>query len=146
MEGFAVAWWIWMLGGILLLLAEFLTPGAFYQFFFGLGAMAVGLLGALGLELSLPVQLGLFLALSIGSLALLRKPLRMRFAGGPEEPVDELVGETAVALEEIAAGATGQVELRGSVWQARNVGDAPIGKSARCRVTAIHGLTLDVRA
>jgi len=146
MEGFAVAWWMWMLGGILLLLAEFLTPGAFYQFFFGLGAMAVGLLGALGLELSLPVQLGLFLALSIGSLALLRKPLRMRFAGGPEEPVDELVGETAVALEEIAAGAAGQVELRGSVWQARNVGDTPIGKSARCRVTAIHGLTLDVRA
>ncbi len=146
MEGIAVAWWIWTLGGILLLLAEFLTPGAFYQFFFGLGAIAVGVLGALGLELRLPLQLGLFLVLSIGSLALLRKPLRMRFAGGPEEPVDQLIGETAIALGEIAAGSAGQVEFRGSVWQACNVGDTPIGKSGRCRIVAIHGLTLDVRA
>ncbi len=146
MEHSVIAWWIWVVGGILLLLAEFLTPGAFYQFFFGLAAVAVGIVGAIGLELSLPVQLALFLVLSVGSLAALRKPLRMRFAGGPEEPVDELVGETAVALDEITAGGAGRVELRGSVWQARNVGDRPIGKSERCRVAAIHGLTLDVRA
>lgn len=144
MEGLAITWWMWCVLGLLLMLAESLTPGAFYQFFFGLGAIAVGLLGVAGLDLSLSVQISLFLVLSLASLALLRKPLRVRFTSGADEEVDKIEGETAVAFEDIAVDAIGKAELRGTVWNARNVGDAVIAKSQRCRVVRLEGLTLDV--
>ena len=45
-----MAWWIWVLGGLVLLLAEVLTPGGFFVVFFGAGAILVGALKAAGLE------------------------------------------------------------------------------------------------
>ncbi len=147
MEGFVVAWWIWFLFGILLLLLEFFTPGAFYQFFFGLGAIAVGLISLLGLDLPFRVQLLLFLVLSIGSLLLLRKHLRLKFDSTlPDSKVDTMEGETAVAMEDIAVNAIGKAQLRGAAWAAHNVGDSAISKSQRCRVERVEGLTLQVRA
>ena len=52
----------------------------------------------------------------MGSLALLRKPLKMRFNQESGEPVDQLVGETAIAGSE------------------------------RCRVERVVGLTLEIRS
>jgi len=37
-------WWLWILLGLLLFLAELTTPGGFYIFFFGIGAVIVGIL------------------------------------------------------------------------------------------------------
>lgn len=146
MEGFVITWWMWFVFGLLLLLAEFATPGAFFQFFFGIGAIAVGLLELFGLELPLWGQLLLYLVLSIGSLAALRKPLRMKFGEHlPETEVDSLVGQMAQALEDIAVDAIGKAELRGSAWTARNVGATAIARSQRCRVERVDGLTLHLR-
>ncbi len=145
MDGFLLTWWMWFVLGLLLLLAEFLTPGALFQLFFGLGAVAVGLLEATGVRMSLPFQLLLFLVLSLGSLALLRKPLQLRIGRAPEEEVDQLVGETVQALEDIAVDGIGKGELRGSVWNVRNVGDTAIARSQRCRVERVQGLTLLIR-
>lgn len=142
-----MSWWMWFLLGLVLLLAEFTTPGAFYLFFFGLGAIGVGLLGALGSEPPLTVELLLFLTFSLGLLLLLRKRLRVRFDSKlPEREVDNVVGEMAVALEDIAVDAVGKAELRGSVWNARNVGDTPIARSQRCAVMRVDGLTLWIAA
>ncbi len=47
-----MVWWAWVLVGFLLLLGEILTPGGFFILFFGVGALVVGALGALGIELS----------------------------------------------------------------------------------------------
>lgn len=146
MEGFVITWWMWFVFGLLLLLAEFTTPGAFFQFFFGIGAIAVGLLELVGLELPLWGQLLLFLVLSIGSLAALRKPLRLKMDSRlPDTDVDTLVGQMAQALEDIAVDAVGKAELRGSAWDARNVGAAAIARSQRCRVERVEGLTLHLR-
>lgn len=143
MEGFVVTWWMWFLLGVLLLLAELITPGAFYQLFFGLGAIVVGLIGLVGINLPLPIQMLLFIALSIGSLLWLRKRLRVKLDSRlPEKKVDDLEGETAVAMEDIAVGAVGKAELRGAAWNARNAGDAVIPESQRCRVMRVDGLTL----
>lgn len=142
-----MSWWMWFLLGLVLLLAEFTTPGAFYLFFFGLGAIGVGLLGVLGFEPPLTVELLLFLTFSLGLLLLLRKRLRVRFDSKlPEREVDNVVGEIAVALEDIAVDAVGKAELRGSVWNARNVGDSPIVRSQRCAVMRVDGLTLWIAA
>jgi len=146
MEGFVLTWWMWFLFGLLLLMAEFATPGAFYQFFFGVGAVAVGLLDLIGLHLPMWGQALLFLALAIGSLLALRKPLRVHFDSRlPDSKVDSLVGETAQALEDIAPDAVGRAELRGTSWDARNVGDAAIARAQRCRVERVQGLMIYVR-
>jgi hypothetical protein len=45
-----MAWWIWVLGGLVLLVAEVTTPGGFFAIFFGAGAILVGAVKALGWE------------------------------------------------------------------------------------------------
>ncbi len=145
MEGFVIAWWVWFLFGLLLLLAEFLTPGAFYQFFFGAGAVVVGLIGAFGIDMPLALQLGVFLVLSVGSLLVLREPLKIRFGTGSADNVDKIEGQMAVALQDIAVNDHGKAELRGSVWSARNVGDTDIVENQRCRVERVDGLTLAIK-
>jgi membrane protein implicated in regulation of membrane protease activity len=142
-----LAWWMWMIAGIALLGIEMLTPGGFFTLFFGAGAIAVGILGLIGWQPSVPVQGLIFLAVSIVSLLLFRKPLVERFQRSiPQSKVDSLIGETAVAMEQIPAGGMGKAELRGSAWSARNVGASPIELKQRVRVERIDGLTLDVRA
>lgn len=147
MEPMTVAWWMWLLAGIALLVIEMLTPGGFFTLFFGAGALVVGLLGLLGWQPGIPVQGILFLAVSVASLLFFRKPLMERFQKSiPNKQVDSLVGETAVALEDIPAGGMGKAELRGASWSARNLGDTPIQFKQRVRVERLDGLTLDVRA
>jgi membrane protein implicated in regulation of membrane protease activity len=145
MEGFVFTWWMWFLFGLLLMLAEFFTPGAFYQFFFGAGAVLVGLIGAFWPGMPLGLQLALFLVLSLGSLLVLRKPLKEKFGRGSEDHVDKIAGETAVAMEEIGVNDRGKAELRGTVWTARNVGAAAIAENQRCLVVRVDGLTLSVK-
>ena len=59
--------------------------------------------------------------------------------------MDKLEDETAVATERIAAGSTGQAELRGSTWSARNIGEADLEVGDRCRVESVDGLVLSIR-
>ena len=141
-----MTWWAWMLLGLVLAALEMATPGGFYIVFFGIGALAVGLLDLLGVPLSAPVQVLLFVGISVGSLLTLRNPLKRRFASQmPAAPVDSIAGEMAEALEDIPAGGLGKVELRGSVWSAQNTGPDGMAKGTRCRVERVDGLTLHVR-
>jgi len=136
-------WWAWMLIGIVLLGGEMLTPGGFYLLFFGLGALAVGGVGAAGLVLHPAIQWLLFAALSIVATLLFRKPLLARLqVGSPKARVDDLSGETAVPVDAIAPGAVGRAELRGTVWSARNAGARPLAAGERCRVLRADGLML----
>ena len=59
---------------------------------------------------------------------------------------EEIVNETATPLEDIAPGAVGQAELRGTVWKARNGSDAPLVKGRCCRVAKLEGLMIWLRA
>ena len=82
----------------------------------------------------------------MGLLALLRRKLRLRFDSRlPEGEVDTMIGEMAKALEDIAVDAVGKAEMRGTAWDARNVGNAAIVRSQRCRVERVEGLTLHLR-
>jgi inner membrane protein len=139
-------WWIWILLGLLLLLAELLTPGGFYIIFFGVGAVIVGILAGFNFAGPLWFQFILFSILSVLSLWLFRERLLQLTQGGPRENVDSLVGETAVATEEIHLNGFGKAELRGTSWNARNVGDKPLVRGQRCIVERVEGLTILVRA
>src|SRR6266852_4206202 len=118
-----MTWWLWLLLGLALLASEVFTPGAFFVFFFGLSALAVGLAARLGGDTPGWFQWFLFSLLSVLSVAFLRGPLLRRIMPVRREglAVDSLVGEVAVPLEDLAPGAVGKAELRGSAWTAKNV-------------------------
>ena len=60
--------------------------------------------------------------------------------------VDSLVGEVAVPLEDLAPGAVGKAELRGSAWTAKNVDARPLARGERSIVAQVDGLVLSLRA
>ena len=141
-----MVWWIWILVGLALLALEAATPGGFFALFFGLSAVAVGALAALGLAGPPWLQWGLFSVIAVVALVVLRRPLRARFnVDGVRRSVDKLTGETAVALTDLLPDDVGKAELRGSTWTARNAGPETIPKGRRCLVERIEGLTLWVR-
>lgn len=138
-------WWLWVLLGIALMAVEAANPGGLFALFFGVSAVAVGVLTALGWSGPASLQWLLFSGLSLLALALLRGPLRARLnLRGSQRPVDSLQDETAVVVDEIAAGGVGKVELRGSSWSARSATGA-LPRGQRCRVERVDGLTLWVR-
>ena len=141
----AFSWWLWVLLGFVLLLLELLTPGGFYLMFFGLGAIAVGLLALAGIAGPGAVQWLLFAAISMVAFAFFRKPLVERLGTRASRDVDTLIGETAVTLGEIGIQEIGKAELRGTAWSARNVGSTALRAGERCRVERVDGLMLWIR-
>lgn len=144
MDGLVIAWWIWVVGGLILMGLESVLPVGFYLFFLGLAAVATGTLTWLGI-LGTLFQQGLAALIAIAAVVAIRKPVVAKFKLAPETTVDSMVGETATALDSIAASAAGRVELRGTTWSARNVGETEIPSRAKCRVERVDGLTLEVR-
>ncbi len=140
-----MAWWLWVLVGFGLLVVETITPGGFFFAFFGLGALLVGVLAALGWAGPDWTEWLLFSVLSVAGILFFRRPLMRRFNMTNGKGVDNLVGETAVALEDIAPGGVGKAEMRGSAWTARSAAPAALVRGQRCRVERIEGLTLWLR-
>jgi len=139
-----MAWWIWVILGLVLMVAELVVPGTFYIFFFGVGGIVVGVLVLAGVAGPDWMQWALFSVLSVAFIGVLRKPLINRYRTPPVE-IDTMVGDHGVALEDIPPGGAGKVEMRGSSWNARNVGGDLLLKGQRCHVERVDGLTVDVR-
>lgn len=139
-------WWIWILIGLLLALAEIATPGGFYFIFFGVGAVVVGVLAGFDTAGPLWFQIILFSLVSIGALSLFRDKLLRITRGRGRHNIDSLIGEVAVAIDEIAINAIGKAEMRGTSWTARNIGTRPLLRGERARVERVEGLTLFVRS
>ena len=140
-------WWVWILAGLALFAAELLTPGGFFIIFFGVGALATGLLAGLGIIEAGWVEWLLFSAVSIVSLLLFRKPLLewMKSREPARPPVDSLVGETAVLTEDLPAGGVGKAELRGTSWNVRAREAIGLPRGQRTTVERVDGLTLWVK-
>jgi inner membrane protein len=142
-----MVWWLWILAGVVLLVFEMGTPGGLFALFFGVGALLVAPLSALGL--SDTAQWLAFSVLSLVGLATLRGPLLRRLGQKPapsREIGGELVGEQAVLLTDLPAGGEGKAELRGTPWTVKATSGIPLAQGRRCRVERVDGLTLWVRA
>ena len=141
-------WWIWVLAGFALLAFEMVSPGGFYVFFFGSGALAVGLLGrsrrrqdalASGRAVRSPVR---------GVTAVLSPPDTEQDAGAcaSVERLTASWGQVPSRKAKLVRGGRGKAELRGSTWNARNAGETTIGRDQSCVVERVDGLTLWVSA
>jgi membrane protein implicated in regulation of membrane protease activity len=139
-------WWGWIVLGFVLLLGELLTPGGFYLFFFGIGALIVGALSGWEWVKTEWIEWLLFSILSTATLLVSRRPLlkALQLPDNKKE-VDTLSGETGTALEDVAPGIVGKVELRGAPWSARNIGESPINRGQRCKVESREEFVLLVR-
>jgi inner membrane protein len=143
----AIVWWHWLVLGLLLIALELAASGGFYIIFFGVAALVISLMAALGAETPLWLELALFSVLSVGSLLFFRNPL-MRWLNidGQGSDVDSLVGEIGVAQHDIAPNDVGRVELRGSSWTARNNGATVLPAGRRVTVVRVDRLMLIVEA
>jgi len=141
-------WWIWVLGGLALLGLEALIPGGIILVFFGVAGLLVGVLVAAGMGGPLWFQWLLFSVVSIVSLLTLRGPIMRKMHLDTKEPetVDTLLGQKVLAMEDLAPGAEGKAELRGTSWTAENVGDRPLVRGQQGVVDRVEGLKLFVRA
>ena len=137
-------WWIWLAAGLVLVVAELATPSGFFILFFGLGALTVGALAGLQVVSSLWLEMALFSVISVVYLLIFRGRLQHRVQIPPPPKVDSLVGVIAIVQEQLSPGVVGRVEVRGSMWSARNTSSVTLGAGQRARVAAVDGLTLAV--
>ena len=136
-------WWLWVLAGFVLLAFEMATPGGLFALFFGVGALLVAPLAALGV--SEAVQWFAFTVLSLAGVLTLRGRLLRRLSRHPAAQAD-LLGEQATLLTDLPAGEEGKAELRGTTWTVRTASDLPLRAGQRCLVERVEGLTLWVDA
>jgi membrane protein implicated in regulation of membrane protease activity len=139
-----MSWALWVIFGVGLLVFEILTPGGFFTVFFGISAFVVAVLVNFGVLESGPAQWLTFVILGTAMILAFRPLLKKKLDGQPSSKVDQIVGETAIALEAFGADARGKVELRGTSWSALCQGPAGVRKGDRLRVIRMDGLNLVV--
>jgi membrane protein implicated in regulation of membrane protease activity len=135
MEDFAVElYWYWLAAGVLLILAELAVPG-FVICFFGVSALAAGVVNFFFPGFPLIGQLLLF-AVGGAVLALSCRKLAPGIFAGKESrsdkdiDSDDVAGEVCVCCEKISDGIAGKVEFRGSFWNAVSDEKIAVGERA----------------
>lgn len=136
--------WLWLIGGVLLLIAEIIAPG-FFLVFVGAAAIATGLFVVL-FDLGLAPALALFaiytaLAVYVGRKVYANRPVA---ASTPHlnDRSAQLVGRSVTVVEAVDSHG-GRVRVGDSEWSARG---GPAEPGVRVRVTAVEGNCLLVEA
>ncbi len=136
---------IWFLVGVVLLLLELAVPGLII-FFFGLGAWIVALCLVL-FDMSLTLQLLIFIITSVATLLLLRKFLKDKFFRQDDSNKasleEEFIGKTAITETELKPGVSGKVNFKGTQWSAMS--DETIAKGERVKIIERESITLVVK-
>ncbi|MBM6925400.1 NfeD family protein [Pseudoflavonifractor phocaeensis] len=133
----------WLAALIVLILVEAATVGL-VSLWFALGALAA-LLTSFWVN-SIWVQLGVFLAVSLVTLLVIR-PLARRYITPRQVATnaDRAVGAEGIVTQAIDnLKASGQVSVLGSVWTARAQGDVFIPAGTTVKVLRIEGVKLIV--
>jgi inner membrane protein len=141
-----MAWWIWIILGAVLLGAEMIIAADFYLVFFGVSGLLMGLALLVGLDLPSWSQWLIYATVAILLLVTYRTRLKTSLTKPDQELDAEIVDEVGVASEDIAAGSDGKIELRGTSWSVRNVGDQDMKAGDPARVIEKTGLLLRVRS
>lgn len=144
-----LAWIVWTVLGVILIIAEIFTPG-FVLLWFGVGALAAALAGAVGL--SLPFQFLIFLFVSVVLTALSRTIFSNYFQhknsdGALKMGVEALPGKIGtVVISSRGALQEGAVKVYGSTWTAYPAeGEEPLEAGDRVVVENLKGASIYVR-
>ncbi len=143
MNGIDMGWW-WLIGGVLLLIAEVLAPG-FFLLFIGIAAMVTGVFVLL-FGFGLAPALALFaiytaLAVYLGRKVYANRPVPSS-ARHLNDRSAQLIGRSAVAVTVIDEHG-GRVRLGDGEWSARG---AAVQPGERVEIIGVEGNCLIVEA
>ena len=138
-----MAWWAWIIAGLVLMGVEMLAvDAAFYLVFIGVAALLLGVAGLAGIVLPIWVQWVAFAVLAFVLMVLFREKLYKKLRGGALGFSDPAVGKLVTVEQDVPPGAETRVKMRGSKWTAVNIGDQAIAKGNQARITEVDGLNL----
>ena len=127
----------WLVIFIVLLVIEIITMGLTTIWFAG-GALMALLMAFIGF--GLPVQIGVFLVVSV-ALLILTRPVAVKFFNTERQKTnaESLIGQQAVVLKDVdTLHAAGLVEVNGQEWSAKT--DEPNGFIPKDSVVSIEGI------
>ena len=136
--------WLWLIGGVLLLILEVIAPG-FFLVFIGAAAMATGLFTVL-FNLGLAPQLALFALYAVIAVLFGRRFYANRAVDSTDPLLNDRVGRLVGKMVTVVAAVDdhdGRVRVGDSEWSARG-GPAAVGE--RVRITGVEGNCLTVEA
>jgi len=136
--------WSWIIAGVVLMALETVIPGVYFLWF-GVSAVAVGLLGfAFGDTLSHPWQLVLFALISVATVIWIRNVANLQQVESEDKDLNQRSAQyfgRVVVVEDAITGGRGRVRVDDTLWLASGA-DAP--KGARVRITGAHGIVFTV--
>ena len=136
--------WLWLIGGVLLLIMEIIAPG-FFLVFLGAAAIATGLFTVL-FDLGTASQLALFALYAVISVMLGRRFYANRATDSADPLLNDragrLVGRVVTVVRQVDDHG-GRVRVGDSEWSARG---GPAAAGERVRITGIDGNCLKVEA
>lgn len=143
-------WYIWLILGVLFIVAEMFTSG-FVLLWFGVGALVAALLAVTGL-VGLPLQILTFLVVSI-VLTVASRTIFERFLmrGSPgrelKTGMEALPGRIGVVVEPSkGAMQEGAVRVFASTWRAFPVeGEGPLREGEQVEIERVEGASVYVR-
>lgn len=143
-----IAWIIWLIVGVGLIIAEIFTLG-FVLFWFGIGALAAAFVGFLGLGLGW--QFAVFAAVSIALTAMSRtifaRYLPHNEGDSMKSGIDSLPGKVGT-VSAASKGALNEaaVKVFGSIWTAYPVeGEPELAEGEKVEVVEVKGSSIYVR-
>ena len=136
LEGIEPAW-LWMIGGVVLLIAEIIAPG-FFLVFIGVAALATGAFTLL-FGMPLAFQLILFTIYALVAVMIGRKVYANQAADSSDpllnDRVARMVGRSVTVIEAVDEH-SGRVRVGDSEWSARG---GPGRPGERVRITGVDG-------
>jgi len=136
--------WLWLIGGVLLLILEVIAPG-FFLVFLGAAAIATGLFTVL-FNLGAAAELALFALYSVIAVLVGRRFYANRTADSTDPLLNDRAGRLVGKVVTVVAAVddqNGRVRVGDSEWSARG-GPAAVGE--RVRITGVEGNCLTVEA
>ena len=135
--------WLWLIGGVMMLILEVIAPG-FFLVFLGAAAVAAGLFTVL-FGLGTASQLALFALYAIIAVLAGRRFYANRASEGTgslNDPARRLVGKVVTVVSPVDEH-QGRVRVGDGEWSARG---GPAAAGERVRITGVDGNCLKVDA
>lgn len=136
--------WLWVIILVGTLIVEVITFGNLVSVWFSMGALAAYLAYLMGL--SFPVQLAVFIVVSILSLLAIR-PLAANYFRGNivATNADRIIGQHTTLVKAVKSNEWGEVNVYGTVWSVAELNNRPLDAGTVVEVVAIEGAKLIVK-
>ena len=142
-----MAWWLWIVLGIIVISIEMFVASEFFLFLIGAAGVAtgiiVGICSALGMDIAYSTGFFIFAVNSILLILFARGPLKRFFAVKGQKQFS--TGTVTITEADIAPNTLGKGNMRGANCQVRNLTDSPLIVGKSYNVSAYDGIILIIK-